>query len=263
MKNEWYYKSRHEIHGPCPAAELLRLAADAQVLPQDLVRNGRDGPRVRFAYCEDELKQLAAAEERPDRASAGPHGPSGDEASVSSSPGGKETEGEKTASRPTAQRPPQRGTPVAGVLRDSWGIAAAAVLLVTVNWFVLTRPQVDKTAERYSTVLLIYERAGQLETNGSAEQWQEFARDAHERLDPIVADLQKHADVSEPIDQHVLWMGRDYLLPLIDDLAVISKTPQATLPTLRSRVEEAKAEFQNHAGAIERIQQKRVKRARR
>jgi hypothetical protein len=272
---EWYYKRDHKVHGPFTAAEMLRLAADASVLPQDFVSNAPGGPWTRLAFCEEELAGLVPSAAPCDSPAAVPPRPGEVETGIERH--GARSEAESTVAAPPSHSDQLRERNVSRRRTAGWTrgsltrrslewlsqyrvVVAGLAVIVLINIAVLAFSPRDLTNERYQTVVEVWSRTQQLaQSSASADEWRLLSSEAHARLDPLIAEWEKNADVRRQVDQHLLWMCRDYLMPTIQSCVVISQQqapaqkPSELSASFRTRIEKCEYHLRKHFDAIERI----------
>jgi len=141
------------------------------------------------------------------------------------------------------------------LLREHWFVPTALLLLVVVNVVlgILAQPDV-LNQERHKALSDVYQRMERLRNDRAApEAWDEFVRDARHELEPLLARLEKEADVHHPIEQHLLWAGRDYLLPLIEQQRMVAADPNRRRGEVDRDTAANEGRFQTHMDEAKRL----------
>lgn len=115
-------------------------------------------------------------------------------------------------------RPPQSWSQR---LRSNWPLAAIAVVWLSAN-VVLLWPA-DQTDRKYYDAYIATWRGIEGFRSGETEPglWDEFSEEKLAELRSILADLEDDSSPAEPDKQHLLWAGRDYLVPILEGKAVV------------------------------------------
>jgi len=284
--HDWYCQTGDAVQGPFRAHELQQLLADGRLIPLDLVRPGTTGPwREYFRWDKQiEIEIERAAAFRPAETSASlpsaAQSPGKDDSSTApasaapraKSPAGSANDSIDSAGRSpsSAIEPPAAAAPriprpasfqSAGrvsyreLLREHWFVPTALVLLVVVNVVlgILAQPDVVNQ-ERHKALSDVYQRMERLRSDRAApEAWDEFVRDARHELEPLLARLEQEADVHHPIEQHLLWAGRDYLLPLIEQQRSVAADPNRRRGEIDRDTAANESRFQTHMDEARRL----------
>jgi hypothetical protein len=188
---EWYYELDGRAHGPLSRSDLEDLLnRSGETASEVRVRRGLDGPWKAFQI---------------ESSSAGTAGatPSGLE---SGSPGQV-----MTARRSVA---PGAARDFRDLVRAHWDVGAGAAAWVLLNvLFLAFWPQPYGCERRYLQALQAVNREVQdlRAKSASDAEWRQLAERTRGALAPIVSDLKKSANASEPVRQQLLWSARDLI----------------------------------------------------
>jgi hypothetical protein len=192
---EWYYELDGRAHGPMSRSDLEELLNRAgETAAEVRVRRGAEGLWAPFRS-----PSLAA-------------GASPTAASIA--------ESRSSAADSRCPLGPQRsGSPLAadgfpGWVRAYWdvGVAMGLWILLNVSFF-LFWPESHSRERRYLQALkAITVELQDLRGKPTSEaEWHQFAERTRASLNPIVSDLKKSANSSEPVKQQLLWSARDVI----------------------------------------------------
>jgi len=209
----WYYRLDGREHGPLTLAALQELVGTSGETAAAIdVRQGSEGAWVSFA----------AAFNVPTLAHAPPRDVSMPRVSapLGSGVGLADQRSQHTQRRQRSLRQ---------WFRENAGIAIAVVVWIGANVVYLgVWSQSYRTERRYFASLR--ELEGEVhslqEQNASQEEWSALRSRAKGTLEPMVSDLKKSANASEPIRQHLLWAARDQFPKLIGPKTAEMKGPQ-------------------------------------
>lgn len=113
--------------------------------------------------------------------------------------------------------------------RIVWPVVLIAVWIL-INYIVLRSINPYETEREYldQFVAIGDELARFRDTKDQAQGWEKFAGQSHQIVARIVDDLQKTAAAEHPMRRHLLWAGKNCLLPGLDG-------PEAFTPELQER----------------------------
>jgi hypothetical protein len=183
--DEWYYEIDGRAHGPFRRSALDELLGCAgETAAEVRIRKGKDGDWTPFPSAAAPARSTGrtAVVESPDRRA--------------NSSRGRQT-------RPAGWKPL--------VLRH-WDVAAGIGVWILLNvLFLLFWPEPYARERRYLQTLqnIVAEVDRLRSSSASGKEWQELAKSSREKLAPIVRDLEKSANSSEPVRQQLLWSARD------------------------------------------------------
>jgi hypothetical protein len=192
---EWYYKFEGRAHGPLTLADLVDLiGASGDTAHDVIVRRGPEGswmpaeslpgmPRPRTAI-------IHRGEIRP-------------ASTISTSPA-------------AAARMPARTA--REFIRDNRDPVIAVAVWLVINVVILVAWTEPYTTERryFATLRSLEAEVKALrDRDASGQDWTALRARGQRRLIPMVADLEKTANASEPIRQHILWAARDLIPKLM------------------------------------------------
>jgi hypothetical protein len=187
---EWYYDLDGRVHGPLARADLEELLnGSGETGLQVRVRRGADGPWRPFRTVS--AAPVSIPRSQPDWAA-----------------------GDLPARSAPAPRPRLsvgKGS-LGDLLRSNWDLCAGLVVWLLLNGFFLLWFQDPYSRERsyLQTLRTISSEVHELrEKSASEAEWRAFAQRTQVALDPIVRDLKKSANASEPAKQQLLWAARD------------------------------------------------------
>jgi hypothetical protein len=107
---------------------------------------------------------------------------------------------------------PRRPEGFKSLIVRHWDVAAAIGVWLLLNaLFLLFWPEQYARERRYLETLqnVVAEVDRLRSSSASGKEWQELAKNSREQLAPIVRDLEKSANSSEPVRQQLLWSARD------------------------------------------------------
>lgn len=226
--DRWYCRLNDTVHGPVTAEQLNRLALAGRLQAEDEVRLGKEGawtpaglfPEL-FEPDEDhpvgiDLEQLMANRSEIVQ-----------ETGSDGSPGHSENlAGMMRHSQAEMIRDPEKFRRVEEVeeelttadrLRKN---ARYIVLLVIGLGILLARmlPSSDADIETFRLYQSIYDRFVEIRENGAdTTKYNALKEESVPKIKPILDDLDKTASAAEPVKQHLLWAGKDHLIPMLDD----------------------------------------------
>jgi hypothetical protein len=196
---DWYYRMGERERGPLTLAQLKDLVASSgEVAREIVVRHGADGEWVPYQSIDGATARRLHADRsiRPASAPA---------AALADSPPPGDDVG--TAS-PVLKRDPNLGRR----LHANWPVVAGVLVWGGVNlilWYVLD--PFRRTENRYFRILTKAAQKARDAQALDASARGRMAASVVEEIKPIVEDLQKSANASEPVRQHLLWAGKDQL----------------------------------------------------
>jgi hypothetical protein len=192
---EWYYELDGRAHGPMSRFDLEELLNRAGETAADVrVRQGAEGPWTPFR------SPSLAAGTPPTAASI--------------------AESRSPSAHSVGQPQPQRPGPtlamggVTGSVRAYWDVGVAIGLWILLNVvFFAFWPESHSRERRYLQALkAINAELQDLRAKPTSEaEWRQFAERTRTSLNPIVSDLKKSANSSEPVKQQLLWSARDVI----------------------------------------------------
>jgi hypothetical protein len=95
---------------------------------------------------------------------------------------------------------------------------AGILVMVVVGGFLWSRLGGGSDREKYETLVAIFEEFQRTrEANASAAEWDQFSRQTIERLQPMIASLDKSASRRAPHRQNLLWAAKDCLPQMLND----------------------------------------------
>lgn len=105
--------------------------------------------------------------------------------------------------------------------RSNWPLVTIGALWLLAN-VVLLWPEDQTDREYYDAYIVMWRGIEDFRSGKSApELWDEFSQEKLAELRSILADLEDDASPAEPDKQHLLWAGRDYLVPILEGKAVV------------------------------------------
>jgi hypothetical protein len=181
---EWYYEFGGRTHGPFRWSALEELLGCSGETAVDVrIRKGPDGNWTPFR------------------------------AAASTSPTGVTTVVENVDRSVGSTRVLERrrkGFRSLAVRHRDVAAAVGAWLLLNVL-FLLFWPMPDASERRYlATLQNVVAAVDRLRASSASDkEWQELAKSTREKLAPMIRDLEKSANSSEPVRQQLLWSARD------------------------------------------------------
>jgi hypothetical protein len=198
---DWYYRIGERERGPLTLVQLTELVASSGDVAREIeVRQHPDGEWVPYASIDaataKRLRDDRFDSRRPRVAAA--LGPDADQL--------------RTATSATTR--PARKTSLRERLRWDWPIAAGVLAWAIVNvalWNVLD-PYHGTEHKYFRAIADAAQKAHDARAQGiSGAARGRIATTAVQSLNPIVDDLKKTANASDPIRQHLLWAAKDQL----------------------------------------------------
>jgi hypothetical protein len=186
---EWFYQLDGRVHGPLTRADLEELLnGSGETALQVRVRQGTDGPWRPFrtasvAPASFPMSQQNWGGDFPARSAAAP------QPALSTGKGG-----------------------LGRLLRSNWDLCTGLAVWLLLNGLFLFWFQDPYSRERsyLQTLRAISGEVQELREKSATEaEWRALAQRTRAALDPIVRDLQKSANASEPAKQQLLWAARD------------------------------------------------------
>ncbi len=107
-------------------------------------------------------------------------------------------------------------------LSDAASWAADHLLLVFVsgwigaNLLILLWPEDTADRDAYLRFLKTWQTLQRQAADADEAAWDAFAADTRSWLEPAIGELEQTAGPEAPLQQHLLWIGRDHLLPALD-----------------------------------------------
>jgi hypothetical protein len=182
--DEWYYEVDGRAHGPFRWSALEELlGCSGETAAEARIRKGKEGDWTPFR---------AAASTRSTGTTA-----------VVVSPDRQANSSRVPQTRPAGLKP---------LIVRHWDVAAAIGVWILLNvLFLLFWPEPYARERRYLGTLqhVVAEVDRLRSSSASGKEWQELAKNSREKLAPIVRDLEKSANSSEPVRQQLLWSARD------------------------------------------------------
>jgi hypothetical protein len=183
--DEWYYELDGRMHGPFRRSALDDLLGCAGETAADVrIRKGKEGDWTPFPSMVASVRSTGMTAVAV----------SSDRQAVSSEALLRRPEGFKS------------------LIVRHWDMAAAIGVWVLLNvLFLLFWPEPYARERRYlGTLQNVVADVDRLRAgSASGNEWQELAKYSREKLAPIVRDLEKSANSSEPVRQQLLWSARD------------------------------------------------------
>lgn len=138
-------------------------------------------------------------------------------------------------------------------------LVVVGVFVVTNALILLLAPDVFGPDHRnYHTFLSIWDEMKQMRERGSPLlEWNAFAEQASARLAPIIAELEESADVRQPVKQHLLWAGRDCLLPMLRNAHVRRSHSEEQFQQHMNRASELLAAREGRLPVVQALFQRR------
>ena len=247
----WYYRGNQEEVGPISWAEIRQSAKSGQLTPADEVRISPDGirgqwlPVARILHLIPEFSEAASRKNHDDLESEA-------RCTLTDDSAGSLGKSSKTI---TWQSPdlhwsgvsfrPLLDT-VAGFgyfilelsgligkgLRKLAIPAAVLTILITINgaaWMWINTDSEQTQIDKINQIGKEF-RELQFRKAGDAE-WVKFLSVSRQTLEPMIPQFEKYASSSRPIQQQLLWAGRDCLLPML-------KAGRNVDPALQSRFQQ-------------------------
>ena len=198
---DWYYRIGERERGPLTLVQLTELVASSGDVAREIeVRHHPDGEWVPYASVD----AATAKRLRDDRTNSTPlrvaaaRGPDTDRSGTATS----------TSTRPA------RKTSLRERLRWDWPIAAGVLAWAIVNvalWNVLD-PNHGTEHKYFQAIADAAQKAQDARAQGLDPAARgRIAATAVQSIKPIVDDLKKTANASDPIRQHLLWAAKDQL----------------------------------------------------
>jgi hypothetical protein len=188
---EWYYELDGRAHGPLSRSDLEDLLnRSGETASEARVRHGLDGPWKAF--------QITSS-------TAGTAG------ATASGLGGGSSGQPMTARRRAA---PRAARDFRGLVRAHWDIGAGVAACVLLNVFYLAFWTQSYGRERryLQTLQAINAEVQELRAKSASDaDWRQLAEGTRVALAPIVSDLKKSANASDPLGQQLLWSARDLI----------------------------------------------------
>ncbi len=197
--HDWYYRMGERERGPLTLAQLKDLVASSgEVAREIVVRRHTDGEWVSYESIDGATARRLHADRssRPALASA---------AALADSSRHGDAMG-------TASPVFKRGPNLRRGLRADWLVVAGVLVWAGVNlvlWNVLD--PFRRTENRYFQILTNAAQKARDAQALDATARGRMAASVVEEIKPIVEDLKKSANASEPVRQHLLWAGKDQL----------------------------------------------------
>jgi hypothetical protein len=199
--HDWYYRIGERERGPMTLVQLTDLVASSGELAREIVvRHHTEGEWVPYEAVDAATARRLHADRsaRPAQAPAAARGDSPPHADAVPAPA------------PALKRRPSLGER----MRADWPILVGVLVWAGVNlvlWSVLD--PFHRTERKYFDVLT---KAAQQARDARAKGLDDASRGriaaaAIQEIKPIVEDLKKTANASEPIRQHLLWAAKDQL----------------------------------------------------
>ncbi|QDT45625.1 hypothetical protein Pan241w_57510 [Gimesia alba] len=254
-KQKWFCKLGGMGYGPIEAHKIKMWAEQERVEPTDLLKLGRKGEWFEAWQIEalqlkkpvdekQEADEVAAAEDasetkpttEPDKAAAtaAPVAATPPPAQPAASP--------VAAAAPTPPRPKPkikvaRSNPLEalGPLMDPkiLGGIAGVIVLAAILFFVpigdLFTPGGREELAKFKAVH--QEFLALQQKQASDAEWTSFEKKAQSDLAPVIAELETSASSDRPHLQHLLWAGRDYLEPMLENARTESNRDQEKFET--------------------------------
>lgn len=234
-KQKWFCKLGGMGYGPLEAHKIKAWAEQDRIEATDLLKLGRKAEW--FEAWQIEALQLKKPEEKKPEEEA-PDNENG--ATPSDEPKTQETKvaaapptmPAQPVTPPTASVPPPRSKPQIKVARSNpfeslgplmtpqvLGGVAAAIALAALFYFVplgdLFGPggtdELIKFQEVHKEFLALQEK------QASDAEWTSFKKKVETEIDPLTKELEANASTQYPHIQHLMWAGRDYLHPMLDN----------------------------------------------
>jgi hypothetical protein len=183
--DEWYYEVDGRAHGPFRWSALEELlGCSGETAAEARIRKGKEGDWTPFrsAGASARSTDMTAVVVSPDR---------------------------QAASSKTLLRRPEG---FKSAIARHWDVAAAIGVWILLNvLFLLFWPEPYARERGYlETLQNVVAEVDRLQSRStSGKEWQELAKNSHEKLAPVVRDLEKSANSSEPLRQQLLWSARD------------------------------------------------------
>jgi hypothetical protein len=100
--------------------------------------------------------------------------------------------------------------------KSRWPLLTVIGAWVLANGIILFWPQDDADRDYYNTYVSVWRALEEFRAKrAQAAEWTEFSAAQRSQLEPIIEDLNDDASPEAPTKQHLLWAGRDYLLPIL------------------------------------------------
>jgi len=270
--SRWFCRVNNQVDGPFDARSLLRMVDDRLLLPQDLVRPGIDGAWQEYFLYEEQIEHEAATDEG-DSGETAEHGRNAPPENIHTGQvnpvrhayafhaDGQATDTASSLEPTTTRAAPKKrfGTPSRSQdfrqrVIGNWDILTALAFLVLVGVVLLALPALDENHTSYRLYSDLWSRAQELrDRSANASEWAMLSHEAHELVDPILFELEGEADVGHPAEQHLLWAGRDYLLPMIDAQLSNAQNPQSPNESLETRFTDQERRLHTHMRVLERV----------
>jgi hypothetical protein len=194
--DDWYYRIGERERGPMTLAQLTDLVASSgDVAREIVVRQHADGDWVPYEDVDATTARRLHADRSPSPAKA--PAARGD-----------------VRPRADAVRALEPGLNLGGRIRADWPLVVGVLAWVGLNvvlWNVLD-PFQGTERKYYQIVSDAAQKAHEARAQGLDEAARgRLAASVTKELKPIVEDLKKSANASDPIRQHLLWAAKDQL----------------------------------------------------
>jgi hypothetical protein len=198
---DWYYRIGERERGPLTLSQLKELVASSGEVARDIVvRHHAEGEWVPY----ESIDAVTAKRLRDDRTDSKPP-----RVAVAADQVVDRAAAESSASPSSAAK-----TSFRQLIRLDWQIAAGVLVWAVVNlalWSFLD-PYRSTEHKYYETLADAAKKAHDARTQGlDAAERGRMAASVVKSIKPIVEDLKKTANSSEPIRQHLLWAAKDQL----------------------------------------------------
>lgn len=198
---DWYYRIGERERGPLTLSQLKELVASSGEVARDIVvRHHAEGEWVPY----ESIDAVTAKRLRDDRTDSKPP-----RVAVS-----RDHDAGSTTADPSSSPLPARKTSLRERVRLDWQIAAGIVVWAVVNlalWMFLD-PYHSTEHKYYETLAAAAKKAHDARTQGlDAAERGRMAASVVQSIKPIVEDLKRTANSSDPIRQHLLWAAKDQL----------------------------------------------------
>lgn len=238
-RQKWFCKLGGMGYGPIEAHKIKLWAEQARIESTDLLKLGRKGEWFEAWQIEalqfkkpvetETADEAATTEESQEQESKIPAESAKEVAAtvvppaMPASPSIPQPVTPPTPARPKPQIKVARSNPLdaLGPLMkpEILGGAAAVIALAALFYFVplggLFGPggqaELEKFQVTYKEFLALQQK------NASEPEYSSFKNKTKTELDPIIEELEVSASSDRPHLQHLLWAGRDYLYPMIDN----------------------------------------------
>lgn len=243
----WYFRNHGEEVGPVSWTELRRLAKSGSLTPDHQVRISPDGtsglwlPVSRISHLIPEFDQTADQQD-DHHLEAEAHSALANHAAVT-----EDAKSRKTISWQSTTRRDWSLRPVVDTAMGFWyllleisdrigkllwklALPGVALLLFTgINYGLWVWINTDSEQTQIEKLKRIGTRFQELNfRKGSDAEWTAFRSESLKTLEPMIPLFEKYASADRPIQQQLLWAGRDCLLPML-------KTGRNADPELQAR----------------------------